>query len=199
MNIKKIVKHIIYPFYCLRHGILNHDGYMYIGRACKFVHPKKMTFERDVCIMPYTMLVALKDTSRIYIGEKSEIGMFSRIGCYGAVEIGKHVLTGPHVFIADYNHEYRDISLPIMHQGNVAVIRNEKIANKVVIGDDTWIGTNVVIAGSVNIGKHCVIGANSVVTQDIPDYSVAVGIPCRVIKEYNFDTRRWEKSSNDNH
>lgn len=53
----------------------------------------------------------------------------------------------------------------------------------VSIGDDTWIGTNVVIAGTVEIGKHCVIGANSVVTHDIPDYSVVAGCPARVIKQ----------------
>lgn len=53
----------------------------------------------------------------------------------------------------------------------------------VSIGDDTWIGTNVVIAGTVEIGKHCVIGANSVVTHDIPDCSVVAGCPARVIKQ----------------
>ena len=53
----------------------------------------------------------------------------------------------------------------------------------VSIGDDTWIGTNVVIAGTVEIGKHCVIGANSVVTHDIPDYSVVAGCPAKVIKQ----------------
>ena len=53
----------------------------------------------------------------------------------------------------------------------------------VLIGDDTWIGTNVVIAGTVEIGKHCVIGANSVVTHDIPDYSVVAGCPAKVIKQ----------------
>ena len=53
----------------------------------------------------------------------------------------------------------------------------------VSIGDDTWIGTNVVIAGTVEIGKHCVIDANSVVTHDIPDYSVVAGCPARVIKQ----------------
>lgn len=50
------------------------------------------------------------------------------------------------------------------------------------IGDGSYIGINTVIVGNVKIGKHCVIGANSVVTKDVPDYSVAVGIPARVIK-----------------
>lgn len=67
------------------------------------------------------------------------------------------------------------------------------IGGGVSIGDDTWIGTNVVIAGTIKIGKHCVIGANSVVTTDIPDYCVAVGSPCRVIKKYNKSSGLWEK------
>lgn len=59
------------------------------------------------------------------------------------------------------------------------------------IGDDTWIGTNVVIVGSVNIGKHCVIGANSVVTHDVPDYCVAAGSPCVIKKRYNPKLNAW--------
>ncbi len=61
------------------------------------------------------------------------------------------------------------------------------------IGDGTWIGTNAVIVGNVRIGKNCVIGANSVVTKDIPDYCVAVGIPCKVIKRYSLETQNWVK------
>jgi acetyltransferase-like isoleucine patch superfamily enzyme len=57
------------------------------------------------------------------------------------------------------------------------------------------LGENVCIL-SASVGKHCVIGANSVVTHDIPDYSVVVGAPARVIKKYNFDTQRWEKIGN---
>ena len=55
------------------------------------------------------------------------------------------------------------------------------------------------IAGSIKIGKHCVIGANSVVTKDVPDYSVAAGAPCKVIKKYNFEKNEWEKVIKKNH
>lgn len=61
------------------------------------------------------------------------------------------------------------------------------------IGEDSWIGTNVVISGSILIGKHCVIGANSVVMKNIPDYCVAVGVPCRVVKQYDFLTSSWKE------
>ena len=60
------------------------------------------------------------------------------------------------------------------------------------IGEGTWLGEGVCVIGA-KIGKGCVIGANAVVTKDIPDYSVAVGSPAKVIKKYNSDTKRWEK------
>ena len=75
--------------------------------------------------------------------------------------------------------------MPISYQG-----QREKEAS-VIINDDTWIGRNVVIVGNVIIGKHCVIGANSVITKDIPDYSVAVGVPAKVIKSFDFDSNKW--------
>ena len=62
----------------------------------------------------------------------------------------------------------------------------------VVIGNGSWIGEHVCIIGA-SIGRHCVIGANSVVTRDIPDYSVAVGSPAIVIKKYDFKLNKWIK------
>lgn len=64
-------------------------------------------------------------------------------------------------------------------------------SDSVFIGDGSWIGTNVVVVGNVHIGKHCVIGANSVVTKNIPDYSIAVGVPAKVVKKYDFIENKW--------
>ncbi len=138
--------------------------------------------------MPQAMLVSLGGS--IKIGEKTEVSMNSRIASMGFVKIGDHVLMGPHVFIADYNHEYHDPTIPIMYQGNSFTPKLDGSPN-LVIDDGTWIGTNAVIVGNVRIGKHCVIGANSVVTKDIPDYSVAAGIPAKVIKRYDFEKKEW--------
>ena len=193
MSIKEIVKKVLYPIQCLRYRIIHHNGYLYIGKACKIVNSSRMEFGKNTSIMPYTMLVCHGDESRLSIGEGTAIGMFSRVACLHYVEIGTNVLTGPHIFIADYNHEYSDISVPIMFQGN-SVKKNKEFPNGgIKIGDGTWIGTNAVIAGTITIGKHCVIGANSVVTHDIPDYSIACGSPCKIIKQYNFKTERWER------
>jgi acetyltransferase-like isoleucine patch superfamily enzyme len=63
----------------------------------------------------------------------------------------------------------------------------------VIIGSGTWLGTNAVVVGNVRIGRNCVIGANSVVTKDIPDYCIAAGIPAKIIRQYNLATNEWEK------
>ena len=69
-----------------------------------------------------------------------------------------------------------------------------KQINTVIVGDGSWLGENVCVIGA-KIGKNCVIGANSVVTKDIPDYCVAVGAPAKVIKRFDFVNQQWIKMS----
>jgi acetyltransferase-like isoleucine patch superfamily enzyme len=73
-----------------------------------------------------------------------------------------------------------------MHQGINGVA-------PVTIGRGTWLGQNVVVLPGVTIGQHCVVGANSVVNSSIPDYSVAVGAPARVVRQYNRNSAKWER------
>lgn len=86
------------------------------------------------------------------------------------------MLLSPNVYITDCDHEYRNLGIPVIEQSIV------QKGQTVTIGDGSYIGINVVIVGNVKIGKHCVIGANSVVTKDVSDYCVAVGSPTKVIK-----------------
>jgi acetyltransferase-like isoleucine patch superfamily enzyme len=86
------------------------------------------------------------------------------------------VWTGHNVYITDQNHGYEDVSLPISKQSQPE--------RAVKIGSGSWLGYGSVVLPGVTIGEHCVIGANSVVTRDVPSYSVAVGVPARVIKRY---------------
>jgi acetyltransferase-like isoleucine patch superfamily enzyme len=89
------------------------------------------------------------------------------------VTIGDRVLFGPNVSIYTATHE-TDIQ---SRRDNI------EYAKPITIGNDCWIGGNVVVLPGVNIGKGCTIGSGSVVTKDIPDWSVAVGSPARVIKK----------------
>ena len=113
----------------------------------------------------------------IRIGKGSEIGERCRISIMNSLEIGEKVLLSPNVYITDCDHEYRNANIPVIDQGVV------QKGQKVSIGKGSYIGINTVIVGNVKIGKHCVIGANSVVTKDMPDYSVAAGCPARIIKK----------------
>ena len=102
------------------------------------------------------------------------------------IKIGKNILIGRNCFIGDNIHGYENVDMPIIEQPLSE-------GDKVIIEDDCWIGTGVCILPNVRIGKHCVIGANSVVTKNILPYTVAVGVPAKVIKKFIFDGKRWLK------
>lgn len=123
----------------------------------------------------------------VRIGRGSEIGERCRISIANSLEIGEKVLFSPNVYITDCDHEYRNVDIPVIDQGVV------QKGQKVSIGEGSYIGINAVIVGNVKIGKHCVIGANSVVTKDVPDFCVAVGGPAKILRKCNKDTGEWEK------
>ena len=181
---RKTIKKIISPIYKLRYR-LKSSGWIYVGAHTKIDNSRNVHLGNGVQIAPYCLICPHGD-SIINLDDNVNIGMFSRIACINGITIGKNVLTGPHVFISDYNHEYRDVSKPICEQGNNGT-------GKVVIGDDCWIGTNVVICGDVTIGKHVVIGAGAFINRDIPDFTVVVGNPAKVVKKYNFENGLWER------
>jgi len=117
------------------------------------------------------------------IHDGSSIGNFNHIYATKKIIIHNNVLTADKVYISDNLHGYKNISIPILKQD---IIQN----NEVIIGEGSWIGESACILGS-NIGKHCVVGANSVVTKDIPDYCVVAGAPAKIIKRYSFDKSEW--------
>ncbi len=85
--------------------------------------------------------------------------------------------------ISGLNHNYTNPELPVSRQG-VSV-------KPVVIGDECWIGANVVITSGVTIGKHAVVAAGSVVTKDVPPFSVVAGNPARLVKRYDTGSGTW--------
>lgn len=127
-------------------------------------------------------------TPKIIIGSHSHIGMGATISAIRRIVLGDHSLLARNVYISDHGHAFEDVEVPIALQGISDI-------GEVTVGEHSWIGQNVCILPGVTIGRHCVIGANSVVTRSLPDFSVAVGSPARVIKSYNPASRRWEKVS----
>jgi acetyltransferase-like isoleucine patch superfamily enzyme len=122
----------------------------------------------------------------IEIGNNVHIGTNNIIGARKRVVLEENALLGPHVMIGDHSHAYEDIEIPIKFQTVTE-------PGPVRIERDSWIGANVFILPNVTIGRHAVIGANSVVNRNVPPYSVAVGNPARVIKRYDFELKQWVK------
>ena len=110
----------------------------------------------------------------ISVGDRCLIGKGSGIVGHLEITIGDDVWTGHHVYITDQNHGYSDLSLPISRQ-----FMAEK---PVSIGDGSWLGHGTVVLPGAVVGRHVVVGANSVVTGELPDNCVAAGVPARVIR-----------------
>jgi len=111
---------------------------------------------------------------RIKIGKKSYIGPHSVLFGAGEIEIGNNVLLGPGVICVSHQHSYKELS---------KVMQDQPMEfGKITIEDDVWIGSRATILPNIKISRGSVIGAGAVVTKDIPPFSVAVGVPAKVIK-----------------
>lgn len=120
-------------------------------------------------------------SSKVSLGDYSGIGVNAKI--YGQCKIGNYVMMGEDCTIITRNHRYNRNDIPMMFQG----FEEEK---PVEIGDDVWLGDRVIVLPGVHIGEGSVIGAGSIVTHDIPAYSVAAGVPARVIGKREFDENK---------
>lgn len=131
-----------------------------------------------VNIGAYSRLVVGTDIARvgthIRIGNNSGIGEYSSIGGSGGVDIGANTIIGQYFSVHPENHNYSDTSQLIRLQGTTRA--------SISIGDDCWIGARVTVLAGVSIGEGCVVAAGSVVTRDLPAWSISAGIPARVLR-----------------
>lgn len=136
---------------------------------------------RDSTIEDYTAVN--NGVGPVLIGERTRIGL----GCtlIGPVTIGNDVMLAQHIVLSGLNHTYTDISIPISLQKHTTSL--------ITVEDEVWIGANSVIVAGVRIGKHSVVAAGSVVTKDVPPYSVIAGNPAKVLKAYNPESKQWER------
>src|ERR1700744_1119602 len=119
----------------------------------------------------------------VFIGDNTLIGMSNVI--IGPVTIGSNVIFAQHIVLSGLNHEYRDINVPIVNQ--------KVTVTPIVVEDDCWIAANSVITSGVTIGKHSVVAGGSVVTKNVPPYSVVAGNPAKIIRQYDEKTGEWER------
>lgn len=164
-----------------------------------FIHKKgrgaKIRWRTRIDVLPFNQFIlgdhsTIEDFSTInngvgnvIIGHHTLIGMGNTI--IGPITIGNNVIFAQNIVASALNHEYRDINVPIHEQ--------KILKAAIVIEDDCWIAANAVITSGVTIGKHSVVAAGAVVTKNIPPYSVAVGNPAKVIKQFDFTKQEWAR------
>ena len=123
----------------------------------------------------------------IVIEDNCVIAVGSILTARNQIHLERSVNVAQQVLISDHNHAYENIEEPILEQGITE-------GGRIRIGEGSWIGHGAVILcarGELTIGRHCVVSANSVVLQSIPDYSVVFGIPAKVIRQYDGTSNTW--------
>lgn len=185
----KVLKKAISSFYSLFYGSFGESSKVQYPRT--LVSNKKHIFiGRNVSINKYARIEPVVNwhgksfNPKIIIEDGVNIEQNVHLTCADKVVIGKNTSVICSVVITDIDHEYSDITKPVMKQ--------EIVVNPTEIGECCFIGAGTKIMAGVHIGEHSVIGANAVVTHDIPPYSVAAGVPAKVIKKYNFERQKWE-------
>ena len=117
--------------------------------------------------------------ARVRIGEGSFLNIAVMVASVELVEIGDHCMFANGCFVTDGNHRFDDPDRPVTWQGF-------STKGPTRVGDNVWCGANVVITSGVTVGERCVIGANSVVTEDLPPFSIAAGAPARVLRTIEY-------------
>lgn len=168
-------------------------GVLGFGDKCKVNGRMRISVGSDtwisegVEILVYKPENSMPDSAALIFGNHVHVQPRCRITCAGNIKIGDYVLIAPEVFITDHNHGMT----PTLSGGGY--MNQPLIVKPVEIEDGVWLGQRVCVMPGVTIGAHSIIGAQSVVTHDIPAYCIAVGAPARVVKKYNFKTEMWER------
>jgi len=168
---------LVYPF------IIKRGKGSIIRRKARLdlIPSKKFSIGYRTIIEDYTIIN--NGMGDIIIGDRCAVT--SRVKLVGPVTLGNLVTIGSGAQITGLTHNFEDVTRPIKEQGVQP--------NITIVEDDVWIGGNSVIIQGLRIGTHSIIASGSVVTRNVPPYSVVAGNPAKVIKQYNFESQKWEK------
>ncbi|MDY6939647.1 MAG: acyltransferase [Cyanobacteriota bacterium] len=168
-----------------------------LGKGIVIRHPRKITLGQGVAIDDYVLLdasgageegITLGDntivsrncviqgkTGPVSIGNKTDLGCNVILSSGGGIQIGNSVLIAGNCYLGGGRYVNDRLDIPMMEQGVYT-------QGPLIIGDDVWLGAGSTVLDGVTVGKGCIVGAGAVVTKDLPDYTVAVGIPAKAIK-----------------
>ncbi len=148
------------------------------GNVLAALREGRLQIGEQVLLEPGVWITA-PGQARITIGAGTFLNMGVMIASAGLVEIGEHCMFANGCFVTDAAHRFDDPRVPVPWQGFTS-------KGPTRIGDNVWCGAHVVVTSGVSIGERSVIGANSVVTSDIPAFSIAAGVPARVLRRIEY-------------
>lgn len=163
-----------------------------MGKGIKIQHPECISFGNNVGVgknavfLPCKNYAGIQYNPEIIIGNNVWIGIRNSFACIDKIVIGNNVLFAGFVHITDHSHGYEDIKKPIIVQPLIS-------KGPIIIEDDCWFGFDCEILSGVHIGKHSIVAARAVVTMDVPPYTIVAGNPAKIVKQYNFESKKWEK------
>ncbi|MDP1821495.1 MAG: acyltransferase [Acidimicrobiales bacterium] len=150
--------------------------------------PERIFLGDDVTILEHAFLSVVAAvpgvTPTLRIGDRTRIGRLAHIACVGEVEIGADVLASERIFIGDTYHGYEDPTKPVIQQPMAA-------PRAVRIEEGAFLGIGCAVLLGVTVGAHAYVAAGAVVTRDVPDRSLAVGNPARVVRRWDERAARW--------
>jgi acetyltransferase-like isoleucine patch superfamily enzyme len=144
------------------------------GNVLEAFREGRLDIGQHTLLEPHVWITAPGD-ARVRIGSGTFLNIAVMVAATELVEIGDHCMFANGCFVSDAGHRFDDPDKPVPWQGFVT-------KGPTRVGDNVWCGANVVITSGVTVGERCVIGANSVVTRDLPPFSIAAGAPARVLR-----------------
>jgi acetyltransferase-like isoleucine patch superfamily enzyme len=151
------------------------------GNVLEALRDGRLELGEGVLFEPGVWITA-PEAARVRIGEGTFLNRNVMVAAHELVEIGAHCMLANGCFVSDAGHRFDDPDRPITWQGFES-------KGPTRIGDNCWLGANVVVTSGVSIGERCVIGAGSVVTKDIEAFSIAAGTPAKVIRPIEYPNR----------
>lgn len=186
--VKKIYKMILK---CLGgHGFKAFGAGSYMKKPIRLIGKKHVSVGEDVSILHNARIEVWPgiacENAELVLEDSVSIEQNFHCVAIGKLIIGLHTTISANVYISDCNHDYTDIEIDAQEQK--LIHRNTRI------GEYCFIGYGAVILPGTHLGKQCIVGANSVVRPgDYEDFTVLAGVPAKVVKRYNQDTKQWEK------
>lgn len=157
------------------------------GNVLEALREGRLSIGEGTLLEPGVWLTAPGD-ARIVIGRGVFLNLGVMVAAQQLVEIGDHTMLANGCFVSDANHRYDDPEAPVPWQGFQS-------RGPTRIGENCWLGANVVVGSGVSIGQRCVIGANSVVTKDVEPFTVAAGVPARPLRRIDYGSSASSRAS----